>query len=79
MAPNNISDKGDSLVVQWLGLQAFTAKGMGSIPGRGTKILEAEQRSKKKKKKKIQMKSSHLASVYEAHAIVMTLSVFLPC
>ena len=29
---------GNSLAVQWLGLRAFTAKGAGSIPGRGTKI-----------------------------------------
>ena len=28
-------------MVPWLGLFAFTAKGMGSIPGRGTKILQA--------------------------------------
>ena len=30
-----------SLVVQWLGLGAFTAKGPGSIPGQGTKISQA--------------------------------------
>ena len=30
--------KGNSLVVQWLGLHAFTAEGLGSIPGQGTKI-----------------------------------------
>ena len=33
------SSLGYSLAVQWLGLCAFTAAGMGSIPGRGTKIL----------------------------------------
>ena len=27
---------GDSLGVQWLGLLAFTAEGMGLIPGQGT-------------------------------------------
>ena len=27
------------LAVQWLGLRAFTAEGLGSTPGRGTKIL----------------------------------------
>ena len=32
---------GTSLGVQWLGLGAFTAGGMGSIPGQGTKILQA--------------------------------------
>ena len=29
---------GNSLVVQWLGLSAFTAVGPGSIPGQGTRI-----------------------------------------
>ena len=29
---------GNSLAVLWLGLHTFTAEGMGSIPGRGTKI-----------------------------------------
>ena len=29
------------LVVQWLGLGACTAKGLGSIPGQGTKIPQA--------------------------------------
>ena len=33
----------NSLVVQWLGLHAFTAEGEGSIPGQGTKILQAMQ------------------------------------
>ena len=28
-------------MVQWLGLCTFTAKGMGSIPGLGTRILQA--------------------------------------
>ena len=28
-------------MVQWLGLRAFTAKGLGLIPGRGTKTLRA--------------------------------------
>ena len=30
-----------SLMVQWLRLSASTAGGMGSIPGWGTKILQA--------------------------------------
>ena len=34
-------EAGSSLVVQWLELCAFTAKGMGSIPGQGTNIIEA--------------------------------------
>ena len=40
---------GNSLVVQWLGLCAFTAEGPGSIPGQGTKILQVAQRSQKTK------------------------------
>ena len=28
---------------QWLGLHAFIAKGLGSIPGQGTKIPQAMQ------------------------------------
>ena len=42
----------NSLEVQWLELQAFTAKGAGLIPGQGTKILQAAWHNKKKKKKK---------------------------
>ena len=34
-------EPGNSLAVQWLGLGAFTAQGLGSIPGWGTKIPEA--------------------------------------
>ena len=40
---------GNSLAVQWLGLGAFTAEGPGSIPGQGTKILQATWHSKKTK------------------------------
>ena len=34
-----------------LGLHAFTAKGLNSIPGWGTKILQGAEPGKKKKKK----------------------------
>ena len=44
--------RGTSLAVQWLGLRTSTAGGMGSIPGRGTKILYAAWHSQKKKKDK---------------------------
>ena len=43
-------ESGNSLVVQWLGLQALTARGMGSIPGQRTKIPHATWPKKKKKK-----------------------------
>ena len=45
-----VSRDGNSLVVQWLGLHALTAEGPGSIPGRGTKILQAAHSNQKKKR-----------------------------
>ena len=39
----------NSLVVQWVGLSPFSARGLGLIPGRGTKILQDTQNSQKKK------------------------------
>ena len=30
------------MAVQWLGFCAFTAEGLGSFPGQGTKILQAK-------------------------------------
>ena len=47
----NIFKEGTSLATQWLGLHTFTAKGLGSIPGRGTKIPQAVQHSQKKRRK----------------------------
>ena len=46
----NESHFGNSLVNQWLGLGAFTAR-PGLIPGWGTKILQAEKKKKKKRGK----------------------------
>ena len=34
---------GNTLVVQWLGLSAFTAIDQSLIPGQGTKILQTVQ------------------------------------
>ena len=45
--------RGNSLVVQWLGLGAFTAEGLGSTPGWGTKIPQAARCNEKNKNKKI--------------------------
>ena len=45
-------NQANSLAVQWLGLCASTAGGLGSIPGWGTKILQAHGVTKKIKKKK---------------------------
>ena len=41
---------GNSLVVQWLGLGAFTAESLGSVPGCGTNIPQAVRCGQKKKK-----------------------------
>ena len=41
---------GNSLVVQWLGLHASTAGGIGSIPGWETNNLHATRHGKKRKK-----------------------------
>jgi len=48
----NIFKEGTSLAIQWLGLRTFTAKGLGSIPGRGTKIPQAVQHSQRKEGRK---------------------------
>ena len=40
-----------SLAVQWLRFGAFIARGLGSVPGQGTKIPQASLCSQKKKKK----------------------------
>ena len=42
-------DKGNSLVVQWLGLHTFTAEAPGLIPGRESEILQAPQCGPKKR------------------------------
>ena len=45
---------GTSLVVQWLRLHAPHVKGIGSIPGQGTKIPHTTQCSQKQTNKKLQ-------------------------
>ena len=49
---------GNSPVAQWLQCCTFTDKGQGSIPGRGTKILQAVW-PKKKRKITLNFKSLH--------------------
>ena len=44
-------EPGSSLVAQWLGLWAFTAEGLGSIPGWGIKILQVTQCNQKKERR----------------------------
>ena len=43
---------GTSLTIQWLGLHASNAGGVGSIPGWGTKIPHAVQHGQRKERKK---------------------------
>ena len=45
------NNRGNSLMVQWLGLYASTAGGTGSIPDQGSKILQAAGWGQKKEKK----------------------------
>ena len=40
----------NSLAVQWLGPGIFTAEGVGSVPGWGTKILQAARHGQKQNK-----------------------------
>ena len=39
-------------MIQWLRVCAFTAEGVGSIPGQGTEIPQAASGAKKERKKK---------------------------
>ena len=50
--------QGDPLVVQWLGLHAFTAEGMGSILGWGTNLRSCKPCGMSKKKNQYQNKTS---------------------
>ena len=43
---------GNSLAVQWLGLEAVTAKGPGSVPSLGTKTPRTSRHGQKKRKTK---------------------------
>ena len=49
---HRLSKQRDSQVIQWLRLCAFTAQGVGSIPGQGTEIPQAASGAKKERKKK---------------------------
>ena len=63
---------GDSLVVQWLGLRAFTAKGPGSIPGRGTEIPQAAQCGQSKK-----IEVAHCSIIYSSIKQEQNQSIYL--
>ena len=49
---------GTFLEIQWSGLCAFSAEGPDSIPGQGTKILQAPQCGQKERKKRKEKKTT---------------------
>ena len=51
---------GNFLVVQLLGLHAFTAEGLGLIPSRGSKIPQTAWRGQNKNKTKIKKKPLYI-------------------
>ena len=55
------------VTVQWVGLHASTAGGMGVIPGQGTKILYALQQSQKKTPKKQQQQKTRESNTDEIY------------
>ena len=60
----------DSLAVQWLGLQAFTAEGSGLSPGGGTKILQAMLCSQKANKPKNKSSPGNYAAEVRTSAYI---------
>ena len=51
VAPEDRDNDRNAGGVQWLRLSAFTAVGLGSVPGRGTKNPQAAWHGQKKKKR----------------------------
>ena len=49
ISPQKQFEFGTSLAIQWLGLQASTEGGTGSVPGWGTKIPQATWGDQKRK------------------------------
>ena len=48
----------NSLAVQWLRWKAFTAQGLGSTPGLGTKILQTEELNQKEREREREMETT---------------------
>ena len=55
---------GDFLAVQLLGCSAFTVLGLGSIPGRGIKVLQAARHGQKREEKKKVHVQSKVLGIY---------------
>lgn len=49
---NKFRNFGNFLAIQCLGLCAFSAKGMGSTCGQGTKILQTQKREREREREK---------------------------
>ena len=67
---------GNFLEFQWLELCVFTARGMGSMPGWGTKISHATKHGSKKKKQKTKNKDALTESSKESYEIGTLYSPF---
>ena len=65
-----------SLAVQWLRIHASTAGGTGSIPGQGTKILNALQCGQKKKEK--EMKEETLQPIQQKCEGSLQMNNYIP-
>ena len=52
----------NTLAVQWLGLHAFTAEGPSSVPGWGTKIIQAALCSQTRKTNNLDLSFKNLTS-----------------
>jgi len=49
-----VPEIGNIMAPQWLELPVLGVEGLDSVPGQGTKILQAKRCSRKKKKKEYQ-------------------------
>ena len=50
-------------MVQWLGPHALNAKGPDSVPGWGTKILQAEQYGQKREREREMLSRKHASNI----------------
>ena len=66
------------LAVHWLGLHAFTARGLSLTPGQGTKILQATQCGQKKEKKKEKEKAVLGVATRESKKCALEKSLEIP-
>ena len=68
--PRLIIPAGNSLAVQWLGLQALTAEGPGLIPGQGQKVHKPHSAAKRNK-------SFHLMDIIKKYQYCLFYSTWL--